>query len=112
LVERVLERDQMLGGLAEIDDTVVTTERFEALDGVALHPCAKTLAHHAVQVDEHAEPEQVVDLVLPSGEAAHQSPDYLLTRSVEFGEMVDGGRLVVVVVVDVQMGVLRPSPGD
>ena len=74
----------------------------EALDGVALHAGTQSLANDAVQVDEHTESEEVVDLVLVGGESTHQSADRLLSGLVELREVVEGCRLVMVVVVDVE----------
>src|SRR5439155_22807791 len=71
-----------------------------------------SIPHNTVLVGEHTEPEQVVHLVLARGETSHQRAHRLLARAVEFGEMVDRRRLVMVVVVDVQARMARAALGD
>ena len=112
VLQRRLERNQADRRVPQVHLPLVPAQRLEPLDRVALHPGLHALPDHPVQVDEHPEPEQVVHLVLASGEPAHQKADRLLARPVQLGQMVDRRRLVVVVVVHVQPRAHRAALGD
>ncbi len=112
VLERGLEGDEVPRRLAEIHLPGVSAQRLQPLDRIALHPGPDALPHDPVEVDEHAEPEQAVDFVLAGGEAAHQPAHGLLAGFVQLGEMIDRGRLVVVVVVHVQARRTLPALGN
>ena len=89
------ERPRRRGQVHRASEAV---ERLQLLDRVALDRGAQPLPGHAVEVDEHAAPQQPVDLVLAGRVAAHQA--------------LDGGGLVDAVVVDVEAGMLFPARHD
>ena len=74
VLERRLQRDQAGRRLVQVHLPVVSAQRLQPLDRVALHPGPHALPHDPVQVGEHPQPEQVVHLVLVRGETAHQPP--------------------------------------
>ncbi len=96
----------------QIHSALVAHQRLEPLDGVTLDADTHALANHAIEVDEHTEPEEIVHLVLVRRETPHQTAYRLLARPVEGGQLVDGCRLVVVVVEHVQTRVLPTSHRD
>ena len=83
------ERPRRRGQVHRASEAV---ERLQSLDGVALDRGAQPLPDHAVEVDEDAAAQQLVDLVLAGRVAGHHA--------------LDGGGLVGAVVVDVEAGML------
>src|SRR6201995_5739644 len=112
LLQRRLEDDQLLGRLAQRHLPRIPAQRLQPLDRIALHPRPDALPHHPVQIDEHAAPEQVVNLILTGREPPHQPPDRLLAGAVQLGQVVDRGRLVVVVGGDLQPPMPAPPLDD
>ena len=78
-----LEFDDAAARVLEGDLPLQAVERLEALDRVALDAGPDALAHDAIEIDEHAAPQQPVHLLLARGMALRQAPERsLLVRRV------------------------------
>ena len=71
--DRALDQAHALGRFAQILTALVSEERFQVLDGVALDTGDQGPLDHLVQIDEGVAAQQRIELDLPGGVAAHQS---------------------------------------